>query len=76
MLFISLLTMMAGLVIYAVNADCDIGVFGLKKVTRNDQVSCCFEYLLLHLCECLMDVFCTLYVSDSEVKIPPLHSFE
>jgi hypothetical protein len=38
MLFISLLAMIAGLVIYAVNADCDIGVFGLKLVTRNDQV--------------------------------------
>ena len=38
MLFVSLLLMLAGLVIYAVNADCDIGVYGLGLVTRNDQV--------------------------------------
>ncbi|XP_066925084.1 sodium-coupled monocarboxylate transporter 1-like isoform X1 [Clytia hemisphaerica] len=38
MLFISLLAMLAGLVIYAVNADCDVGVYGLHLVDRNDQV--------------------------------------
>ena len=38
MLFVSLLLMLAGLVIYAVNADCDIGAYGLGLVTRNDQV--------------------------------------
>ena len=45
MLFISLLAMIAGLVIYAVNADCDIGVYGLGLVTRNDQVGnfLCFK---------------------------------
>ena len=66
MLFISLLAMMAGLVIYAVNADCDIGVYGLKKVTKNDQVS---RLLSLYTWmskrrifvrwECLKDVCCT-----------------
>ena len=72
MLFISLLAMMAGLVIYAVNADCDIGVYGLKKVTRNDQVSRLFSLLGLYgllglyvvtffvRCGCLKDVFRTL----------------
>ena len=49
MLFVSLLLMLAGLVIYAVNADCDIGVYGLGLVTRNDQVGyfLCFKTFFL-----------------------------
>ena len=41
LIFIVLLCVMDGCVIYAVYAKCDIGKFGLGYVTSNDQVRLC-----------------------------------
>ena len=39
LIFIVILCVTDGLVIYGVYSKCDIGVHGLKEVTSNDQVA-------------------------------------
>lgn len=44
LIIIVLLCVMDGLVIYGVYADCDIGTYGRKFVTSNDQVGVVLIY--------------------------------
>ena len=67
LIFIVLLCVMDGCVIYAVYSKCDIGKFGMGKVTSNDQVQRLIIFIYL-----LFDRLSILRISVCFFRLIPL----
>ena len=67
LIFIVLLCVMDGCVIYAVYSKCDIGKFGMGKVTSNDQVQRLIIFIYL-----LFDKLSILRISVCFFRLIPL----